>query len=185
MFNQKSYLFLMAETGALRGEREPAGECVGRGGGQGKGGVPAWPAGAHEWSGAEGCHYEKVGPGSRMQGSCQLASGSQRYNRFGEVPGYWCACLFSLRSGSPAEHGEQMLTVLGEPGIDHGKEGGRGCLDQLGAACAWWVMPVSNWCCLYPVGDDYTQWVMTVSGEWCLYPVGNACTWWVMAVPSG
>lgn len=38
MFNQKSYLFLMAETGALRGEREPAGECVGRGGGQGKGG---------------------------------------------------------------------------------------------------------------------------------------------------
>ena len=112
--------------------------------GRGKGGVPAWPTGAHEWSRAEGCRYKKVGPGSRMQGSCQLASGSQRYDGCGEVPGCWCACLFALRSGSPAEYGEQMLTVLGEPGIGHGKEGGRGCLDQLGAARARWVMPVSS-----------------------------------------
>ena len=47
MFNQKSYLFLMAETGALRGEREAAGECGGGEVGRGKEGVPAWPAGVH------------------------------------------------------------------------------------------------------------------------------------------
>lgn len=118
MFNQKSYLFLVAETGASRGE-EPAGECVGRGGGQGKGGVPAWPACVHAWSGEVGsCGVKKLIPGT-----CQLVSGSQRYSGFGEVPGCWCAVCIEK---GVLQSMKQMLTVLGEPGIGHGKEGDRG-----------------------------------------------------------
>lgn len=111
---------------------------MGRGGGQGKGGVPAWPAGVHAWSGAEGCRCEKVDPGHLSIGV-----------RIPAIRRVWrsawvLVCPCALRGGSPAELGKQVLTVSGEPGIGHGKEGDRGCLNQPSAACAQGVTPVPS-----------------------------------------